>query len=160
MFEILRISISPWFALVAQFDSKSQFLAHCLCCQTIHSKQIWQICLRNYFFSLFHYVVSFFQYALELRVAKDSILFCDTSFTAQALVKLYLDLYEKHAEGILNTSVQLEDVVSTIELLVSDLQECSRLLSIAPQFEKQQVRFSHFERFTARWLFLKITSQI
>ena len=83
----------------------------------------------------------FFQYALELRVAKDSILFCDTSFTAQALVKLYLDLYEKHAEGILNTSVQLEDVVSTIELLVSDLQECSRLLSIAPQFEKQQVRF-------------------
>ena len=90
-------------------------------------------------FSLF--CVSFFQYALELRVAKDSILFCDTSFTAQALVKLYLDLYEKHAEGILNTSVQLEDVVSTIELLVSDLQECSRLLSIAPQFEKQQVRF-------------------
>ena len=80
-----------------------------------------------------------FQYALELRVAKDSILFCDTSFTAQALVKLYLDLYEKHAEGILNTSVQLEDVVSTIELLVSDLQECSRLLKIKPQFEKQQV---------------------
>ena len=80
-----------------------------------------------------------FQYALELRVAKDSILFCDTSFTAQALVKLYLDLYEKHSEGILNTSVQLEDVVSTIELLVSDLQECSRLLKIKPQFEKQQV---------------------
>ena len=86
-------------------------------------------------------------------MAKDSILFCDTSFTAQALVKLYLDLYEKHAEGILNTSVQLEDVVSTIELLVSDLQECSRLLSIAPQFEKQQVRFLHFERFhnQAQW---------
>ena len=74
-------------------------------------------------------------------VAKDSILFCDTSFTAQALVKLYLDLYEKHAEQILNTSVQLEDVVSTIELLVRDLPECSRLLSIAPQYEKQQVPY-------------------
>mgnify|MGYP001489309689 FL=1 len=67
------------------------------------------------------------------------MLFCDTSFTAQAVVKIYLDLYEKHAEQILNTSVQLEDVVSTIELLVSDLPECSRLLSIAPQYEKQQV---------------------
>jgi len=86
----------------------------------------------------YQHCIDLWKYALELRVAKDSILYCDTSFTAQALVKLYLDLYEKHAEGILNTSVQLEDVVSTIELLVSDLEECSRLLSLAPQYDKQQ----------------------
>merc|ERR1712242_567754 len=111
------------------------------CLGTTHKDMIYRLMYRGaaYADSLqYQHCIDLWKYALELRVAKDSILFCDTSFTAQALVKLYLDLYEKHAEGILNTSVQLEDVVSTIELLVSDLQECSRLLSIAPQFEKQQ----------------------
>jgi ankyrin repeat protein len=111
------------------------------CLGTMHKDMIYRLMYRGaaYADSLqYQHCIDLWKYALELRVAKDSILFCDTSFTAQALVKLYLDLYEKHAEGILNTSVQLEDVVSTIELLVSDLQECSRLLKIKPQFEKQQ----------------------
>jgi len=111
------------------------------CLGTTHKDMIYRLMYRGaaYADSLqYQHCIDLWKYALELRVAKDSILFCDTSFTAQALVKLYLDLYEKHAEGILNTSVQLEDVISTIELLVSDLQECSRLLSIAPQFQKQQ----------------------
>lgn len=108
---------------------------------TMHKDMIYRLMYRGaaYADSLqYQHCIDLWKYALELRVAKDSILFCDTSFTAQALVKLYLDLYEKHAEQILNTSVQLEDVVSTIELLVRDLPECSRLLSIAPQYEKQQ----------------------
>jgi hypothetical protein len=96
------------------------------CLGTTHKDMIYRLMYRGaaYADSLqYQHCIDLWKYALELRVAKDSILFCDTSFTAQALVKLYLDLYEKHAEGILNTSVQLEDVVSTIELLVSDLQE-------------------------------------
>jgi len=111
------------------------------CLGTKHKDMIYRLMYRGaaYADSLqYQHCIDLWKYALELRVAKDSILFCDTSFTAEALVKLYLDLYEKHAEGILNTSVQLEDVVSTIELLVNDLSECSRLLSLAPQFEKQQ----------------------
>jgi ankyrin repeat protein len=87
----------------------------------------------------YRHCIDLWKYALELLVARDSILYCDTCCTAQELVKLYLDLYEKHTEGILNTTVQLEDVVSTIELLVRDLPECARLLSIAPSFRKQQV---------------------
>ena len=74
-------------------------------------------------------------------MAKYSILFYDTSFTAQALVFCLFHLYKKHNEGRINTRVQLEDIVSTIELLANDLQECSGLLSIAPQFKKQQVFF-------------------
>ena len=114
---------------------------------TMHKDMIYRLMYRGaaYADSLqYQHCIDLWKYALELRVAKDSILFCDTSFTAQALVKLYLDLYDKHAEGVINTSVQLEDVVSTIELLVSDLPECSRLLSIAPQFEKQQVSHLFF----------------
>lgn len=82
--------------------------------------------------------IDLWKYALELRVAKDSILFCDTCFTAQALVKLYLDLHEKHSLGVVNTEVRLEDVMSTIELLSKDLNGCAQLLTVAPQFRRQQ----------------------
>ena len=111
---------------------------------TQHKDMIYRLMYRGaaYADSLqYQHCIDLWKYALELRVAKDSILYCDTSFTAQALVKLYLDVYEKHTEGILNTNVQLSDVVSTVELLVRDLPECSRLLDIAPKFMKQQVRY-------------------
>jgi hypothetical protein len=109
---------------------------------TMHKDMIYRLMYRGaaYADSLqYQHCIDLWKYALELRVVRDTILYCDTCFTAQALVKLYLDLYEKHTEGVLNTTVQLEDVVSTIELLVRDLPECSRLLSIAPCFRKQQV---------------------
>ena len=85
----------------------------------------------------YQHCIDLWKYALELRVDKDTILYCDTCFTAQALVKLYLDLYEKNTQGLLATQIRLEDVVSTVELLVRDLPECAALLEIAPQFRRQ-----------------------
>lgn len=43
--------------------------------------------------------IDLWRYALEVRVAKDSILYNDTCFTAQALVRLYLDLHERHPDN-------------------------------------------------------------
>ena len=91
------------------------------------------------------------KYALELRIAKDTILYCDTCFTAQvdkhktnnhyflpkiinlwcigpsendkeidinqALVKLFLDLQEKHCRGQIQASVRPADVVHTIQVI-------------------------------------------
>jgi hypothetical protein len=88
-------------------------------------------------YNSFQHCINLWKYALELRVAKDSILYCDTCFTAQALVKLYLDLHEKNSQGLLTTKIRLDDVMSTVELLVRDLPECVRLLQIAPQFRRQ-----------------------
>jgi len=60
--------------------------------------------------------IDLWRYALELRVRKDSILFCDTCFTAQALVKLFMDLYQKSAvQGVVSSEVHVEDVLSTID---------------------------------------------
>ena len=109
---------------------------------TMHKDMIYRLMYRGaaYADSLqYQHCIDLWKYSLELRVAKDSILLSDTTFTAQALVKLYLDVYEKHTEGILNANVQLADVVSTVELLVRDLPECSRLLGIRPQMKAQQV---------------------
>lgn len=129
------------------------------CLGTLHRDMIHRLMYRGaaYADSLqYQHCIDLWKYALELRVAKDSILYNDTSLTAQALVKLYLDLYEKFSEGILNTNVQMEDVVSTIELLVSNLPECSRLLSLAPVFELQQKAYDNVLKTITHLLYLVV----
>merc|ERR1711937_747385 len=90
----------------------------------------------------------------ELRISKDTILYCDTCFTAQALVKLFLDLNEKHAAGVLSTAVCTEDVIHTIELLLSDLGRCSALLEIAPVYKRQQESWDKVLKIISHLLFL------
>ena len=60
------------------------------------------------------------------------------SITLQDLVELFLDLNEKHGAGLLTSAVRPEDVIHTIELLLSDLGNCSTLLEIAPVYKRQQ----------------------
>jgi len=131
---------------------------------TMHKDMIYRLMYRGaaYADSLqYQHCIDLWKYALELRVAKDSILLSDTTFTAQALVKLYLDVYEKHTEGILNANVQLADVVSTVELLVRDLPECSRLLGIRPQMKAQQEAYDKILKIITHLLHLvtRIKSQ-
>merc|ERR1711983_555762 len=124
---------------------------------TMHKDMIYRLMYRGaaYADSLqYQHCIDLWKYALELRVAKDSILFCDTSFTAQALVKLYLDLYEKHTAGMLSTAVRAEDVIHTIELLLSDLGRCSLLLEIAPVYKKQQESWDKVLKIISHLLFL------
>merc|ERR1712200_196562 len=64
--------------------------------------------------------------------------YADTCFTAQALVKLFLDLQEKNNTGVLADPVRTEDVIYTIELLIADLGLCSRLLQATPVFKVHQ----------------------
>ena len=124
---------------------------------TVHKDMIYRLMYRGaaYADSLqYQQCIDLWKYALQLRVAKDSILFCDTCFTAQALVKLYLDLYEKNLQGVLSTEIQIEDVVSTIELLVADLPRSATLLQIAPQFKRQQDSYDKILRIITHLLHL------
>jgi hypothetical protein len=98
--------------------------------------------------------VDLWRYALELRVRKDSILFCDTCFTAQALVKLYLDLFHKQQLQQLQQHVRAEDVLSTVELLARDLPGCARLLRVAPTFKRQQDSYDKVLRIITHLLHL------
>ena len=106
-----------------------------------HKDMIYRLMYRGaaYADSLqFQHCIDLWRRALELRVEKDTILFCDTCFTAQALVKLFLDLYMRNRGGLPGSQkVRLEDVISTIELLVRGLGEGYQLLDIHPQFKRQ-----------------------
>ena len=122
-----------------------------------HKDMIYRLMYRGaaYADSLqYQHCIDLWKYALELRIAKDTILYCDTCFTAQALVKLFLDLNEKHTAGMLSTAVRAEDVIHTIELLLSDLGRCSLLLEIAPVYKKQQESWDKVLKIISHLLFL------
>lgn len=62
--------------------------------------------------------------ALEIRVEKDSILYSDTSFTAQALVRFMIDYNEKDIppEDDSDTYNQrFEDAVATFKILTEHI---------------------------------------
>jgi len=122
-----------------------------------HKDMIYRLMYRGaaYADSLqYQHCIDLWKYALELRIAKDTVLYCDTCFTAQALVKLFLDLNEKHKAGVLSTPVRAEDVIHTIELLLSDLARCSLLLEIAPIYKKQQESWDKVLKIISHLLFL------
>lgn len=81
---------------------------------TQHKDMIYRLMYRgaSYADSLqYQHCIDLWKYALELRIAKDTILYCDTCFTGQALVKLFLDLYEKRIQGkfrIVNNFIPLK----------------------------------------------------
>ena len=146
---------------IMSLDLDAMRMQSLLICERIlgteHKDMIYRLMYRGaaYADSLqYQQCIDLWKYALQLRVAKDSILFCDTCFTAQALVKLYLDLYEKNLQNVLATKIQIEDVVSTIELLVTDLPRSAALLQIAPQFKRQQDSYDKILRIITHLLHL------
>lgn len=81
--------------------------------------------------------IDLWRYALDLRIQKDSLLHSEVCFAAQALVRLFLDLHEKHNSGLLREKIQFEDVYDSIRLLVVRFKESSELLQARPLFKRQ-----------------------
>ncbi|CAG2172454.1 unnamed protein product, partial [Oppiella nova] len=85
--------------------------------------------------------IDLWRYALDLRIQKDSLLHSETCFAAQALVRLYLDLYEKYSNGVLREELKYEDVLETVKLLVEQFPNAMKLLKVRPVFKRQQDNF-------------------
>lgn len=111
---------------------------------TAHKDMIFRLMYRGaaYADSLqYQNCIDLWLYALELRIQRDTILFNETCFTAQALVRLYLDMIEKHSAGVMPNTVNFEDAFRTLELLTAQLPECMKLLKIQPVHRKHQSNF-------------------
>lgn len=86
--------------------------------------------------------IDLWRYALELRIQKDSLLHSESCFAAQALVRLFLDLMDKKdASGQPSGDLRFQDIVSTIQLLVSQFSLAIDALSVRPVFKRQQDNF-------------------
>jgi len=88
------------------------------------------------------------RYALQLRIEGGSFLHSKAWFGAQALVRLYLDLHEKHAAGVLREKLKYDDIVGTIKLLVNDFPASMNLLSVRRMFKRQQDNFDKILKVT------------
>ncbi|XP_012287674.1 protein fem-1 homolog CG6966 [Orussus abietinus] len=80
---------------------------------------------------------------LKIRMEKDSILFTETCFTAQALVRLMIDLDTKVLELVRDRNAHCSeprfcDVVAVFKLLTSQLMEAGELFQIRPVYKRQQ----------------------
>ncbi|KAL1138298.1 hypothetical protein AAG570_009986 [Ranatra chinensis] len=105
--------------------------------------------------------------ALEIRVEKDSILYSDTCFTAQALVRLLVDLNLKSNDanggGQLdrdnhrhNEEPKFSDVHATFTLLADKISDCRRLLDIRPVYKRQQESFDRILKCLTHLIYLLV----
>ncbi|RZF41868.1 hypothetical protein LSTR_LSTR005330 [Laodelphax striatellus] len=108
--------------------------------------------------SRFQSCINLWKKALELRVERDSVLFCDTCFTAQALVRQYFDLNERNAMSRSNCEDRLrfKDVLSTFNLLTDRIPDCQRLLGLRPVFKRQQESYDRILKCITYLIYLMV----
>jgi len=100
--------------------------------------------------------------ALELRIEKDSMLYSDTCFTAQALVRLFVDLNLRSMEFSGSGAIQLdegprfEDVHATFVMLSDKVSYCRKLLNIRPVYKRQQESFDRILKCLTHLIYLMV----
>ncbi|XP_031787404.1 protein fem-1 homolog C isoform X1 [Nasonia vitripennis] len=106
----------------------------------------------------YQYCIDLWRRVLEIRVDKDSIFYTDTCFTAQALVRLMIDLNEKALEIDRNREKQPRfcDVVAIFKLLTAPLIEARQLLEQRPVHKKQRENYDRILKCVTHLIYLLI----
>lgn len=123
----------------------------------LHRDMIFRLMFRGaaYADSLqYQRCINLWRYALELRIQKDSLLHSEVCFAAQALVKLFLDFYEKNSAGLLREQIDFVDAFESIRMLVYRFEESKALLSIRPVFKRQQDNFDKILKVLTHQIFV------
>ncbi|XP_060529006.1 protein fem-1 homolog CG6966 [Cylas formicarius] len=95
--------------------------------------------------------------ALEIRIDKDTILYTDTSFTAQAVVRMMIDLNIKSELNTLNNTKQrFHYSVWAYKLLTKNISEMRQLLTIKPQYKRQLEYFDKIPKCITHLIYLMI----
>uniref|UniRef100_A0A8D8JRE1 Protein fem-1 homolog C n=1 Tax=Culex pipiens TaxID=7175 RepID=A0A8D8JRE1_CULPI len=101
--------------------------------------------------------------ALQVRVQKYSILYSDTCLTAQAIVRLMLDLLDKYVDVMSNEFVEqgmprFEDVYTVFQVLTANINEARQLLNIRPVHRKQQENFDRILKCLTHLMYLLLST--
>lgn len=82
------------------------------------------------------------------------MLYNETCFAARALVRIFLDLHEKHQVGLLTEPLNPRDVLSAIQLLVDNIDSSVELLNVQPVFKRHQDNFDRILNCLSHLIFL------
>ncbi|CAH0554463.1 unnamed protein product [Brassicogethes aeneus] len=105
----------------------------------------------------YQHSIDLWRRALEIRIEKDSILYTDTCFTAQAIVRLMIDFNEKSSISQSDNNAQrFQDIVATFKIMTRDLEEMRRLLTIRPVYKRQAEFFDKVLKCITHLIYLMI----
>ncbi|UYV60828.1 hypothetical protein LAZ67_1002483, partial [Cordylochernes scorpioides] len=125
--------------------------------EPLHRDMIFRLMFRGaaYADSLqYQRCIDLWRYALSLRIRKDGLLHNEVCFTAQALVRLFLDLHEKQIEGLMAEDLHFDDIYVTITLLVDHFEASMKLLNIRPIFKRQQDNFDNILKILSHLIYI------
>merc|ERR1719433_261219 len=100
------------------------------------------------------YCVSLWNYALKLKLEKETLVSCDTAFTARAIVQLYINIqarYLNNSDPYDENPLKFEDVLTTTRYLKSGMEQASQLLDLKPQYQSQ---LDNFDIVLTTWIHL------
>jgi len=92
--------------------------------------------------------ITLWNYALGLKIRKETLLSSDTSFTVRAVIQLFINilLREQVKDGL-----QFCDVVNTTKYINAGIEQSMALLSICPQYQTQ---LENFDLILQSWMHL------
>merc|ERR1712012_1139410 len=82
--------------------------------------------------------IKLWNYALSLKIMKETLLSSDTSFTVRAVIQLYMNILLKEQN---RDEIQFEDVLTTTRHINSGLEHSINLLEMQPRYKTQEDNF-------------------
>ncbi|CAD6241132.1 GSCOCG00009156001-RA-CDS [Cotesia congregata] len=104
----------------------------------------------------YQYCIDLWRRALEIRVKNDSILYTDTCFTAQAIVRIMIDLNESIDQNGDKEGPKYSDIVGVFKLLSCQIAEARQWLQQRPIHKKQQDNYDRILKCITHLIYLLI----
>jgi len=92
--------------------------------------------------------ISLWNYALGLKIQKETLLSSDTSFTVRAVIQLFINILLREQ---VKDDLQFSDVVNTTKYINAGLEHSIALLNICPQYKTQ---VENFDLILQSWMHL------
>lgn len=132
-----------------------------------HKDFLFRLLYRGAFFAdsmRYDICLKFWILSLQIRIERNTLLYSETVFVTQAIVRLMLNLNMKDA-AFVPFEVQgqpelpsFEEVYKVFTLLTADIAETKRLLSIRPIHKKQQDNFDKILKCITHLVYLLIST--
>ena len=99
--------------------------------------------------------VSLWNYALKLKMEKETLLSCDTAFTARAIVQLYVNILIRHMKNPnpfeSEPPLKFDDILTTSGYIRAGIDTAMELLKVKPTCQKQ---LDSFDIILTTWIHL------
>lgn len=132
-----------------------------------HKDFLFRLLYRGAFFAdslRYDICLKFWILSLQIRIERNTLLYSETVFVTQAIVRLMLNLNMKEASFV-PFEVQgqpelpsFEEVYKVFNLLTADIAETKKLLSIRPIHKKQQDNFDKILKCITHLIYLLIST--